>query len=282
MRHLFIILLFLSVCTVADAQSNARSRRMLAVDTIGSLRDIKAAHGQGIMTFGDQSINDRMAAIYRYDTSITAADNGFSIIRPRTGEKGGWRRIMQALSVSLGYGISYDATTNTIKADSNAIETANHAAQTYQPKGAYLTSADITGKKDKSDSTAQAGYVTHFQDDTAKRNEKALIAAKLSLTDTAGRWQPLMALSIYNLPAVTLTQTATTAIAAGIRKVTVSCTGLQVGDRILLTPTASTPAGYGIHDAVCVTAGSMEVSVNGPLLAIGSSYSFICKVTVFR
>lgn len=80
---------------------------------------------------------------------------------------------------------------------------------------------------------------------------------------------------------VTLSQTASIAIALGPRTVTVS-TNCATGDRLLLTPVNAMPAGYMLGDARCVSNGSMAVSLYAPLLAIGASYSIAVKVTVFR
>lgn len=87
---------------------------------------------------------------------------------------------------------------------------------------------------------------------------------------------------ILNLPNVTISQTAGVQLNAGIRQLTVACSGLQVGDRILLTPTAAVPTGYMLGDVVCTTAGQLTVTFTAPLLVIGGSFSITCKVTVFR
>lgn len=82
---------------------------------------------------------------------------------------------------------------------------------------------------------------------------------------------------------VTFGQTAAVIIAAGVRSLTVTgVTGLLAGDRILLTPTADLPAGYGLHDAIATSAGTMVIRFTGPVLAVGASFSITAKVTVFR
>ncbi|MFS0736925.1 collagen-like protein [Sphingomonas sp. 1P06PA] len=87
---------------------------------------------------------------------------------------------------------------------------------------------------------------------------------------------------------VTLAQTATVAIALGIREVTVALAGTVKGGRYLafcdsyrLNGAASVvgrPAGYALIDAVCNTAGQITISLNAPLLAIGNSYALTCSV----
>jgi len=83
---------------------------------------------------------------------------------------------------------------------------------------------------------------------------------------------------------VTLTQSAPLVLlGAGVRKATITgVTGLLAGDRVVLTPTASTPTGYAIGDCVATANGTLEVSFTAPALAIGASFSIPCKVTVFR
>lgn len=322
MRKLFIIL-FILMNLVASAQWKRSPNQ--GVDVVADLRKIQGRHGQQAATAGLMYVDDKKGTRYRYDTTITAADDGINIIRPTGVVKGGWQRIQQIPTINLGWGIKLRTDSVTVDADTSKVATIWNMQNYAQPKGSYATTSqlssfqpigsyvtttkeqndsstlaaliatkqnalgftplqasDITGKKDKSDTTAQSGYVSNYKNDSAKANLRTYTATKLNITDTTNKWQPKMALSIYDLPQVTISQTATIAIAAGIRKVTVSCSGLQVGDRILLTPTASTPTGYGLHDAVCVTTGQMEVTINGPLLAIGASYSFTCKVTVFR
>lgn len=88
--------------------------------------------------------------------------------------------------------------------------------------------------------------------------------------------------SITVLPNITVAETALVAISAGVRKLTVPCTGALVGDRLQVFPTAGSPAGYQFGDAYCLTAGQVVVTLNAPLLAIGASYSIVCKVVAFR
>lgn len=79
---------------------------------------------------------------------------------------------------------------------------------------------------------------------------------------------------VTTLGVVTLTETATLSISAGIRIVTVTLTGAAVGDRIVLTPKDPVPAGYAVHNAYVSAANTLKVSLTAPLLAIGAGYLF--------
>ena len=80
------------------------------------------------------------------------------------------------------------------------------------------------------------------------------------------------------LGTVTVTETAVIALSAGVRKVTVTAPGAVVGGNYLLFPTAATPANYALADVVCVVAGQLQVSVTAPILALGATYSFTCRL----
>lgn len=87
---------------------------------------------------------------------------------------------------------------------------------------------------------------------------------------------------------VTLGQTAAIAIALGIREVTATLAGAVKGQRYIAfcdsyrlnggTSVVGRPAGYAIVDCVCNTDGQVTVSINAPLLAIGSSYALTCSI----
>lgn len=87
---------------------------------------------------------------------------------------------------------------------------------------------------------------------------------------------------------VSLGQTATIAIALGIREISVALAGTVVGARYLAFATSyrlnggavqlGRPAGYALVDCVCNAAGQITVSLNAPLLAIGASYAITCDV----
>jgi hypothetical protein len=85
-----------------------------------------------------------------------------------------------------------------------------------------------------------------------------------------------------------LGQTAAVAINLGIRDVTVAVPNTVVGERYQAfcrsyrlnggTLTNGRPAGYCIIDCACNVAGQITVSINAPLLAIGSSYTLNCDI----
>ena len=85
------------------------------------------------------------------------------------------------------------------------------------------------------------------------------------------------------LGSVVVSQTATVALNLGIREVVVTLNGATVGERYQafcrsyrLATTGSfipgRPAGYTILDCTCNAANQITVSLNAPLLAIGSTY----------
>ena len=87
---------------------------------------------------------------------------------------------------------------------------------------------------------------------------------------------------------VTIGQTAVVAIALGIREVTGALAGAVVGARYAAyavsyrlnggSSVAGRPSGYALVDCVCNTAGQITISLNAPLLAIGSSYAITCDI----
>lgn len=87
---------------------------------------------------------------------------------------------------------------------------------------------------------------------------------------------------------VTLGQTATIAIALGIREVTAALTGVVKGGRYIAfcdsyklnggPSVTGRPSGYAIVDCVCNIDGQITLSINAPLLAIGSSYALTCSI----
>lgn len=82
------------------------------------------------------------------------------------------------------------------------------------------------------------------------------------------------------LGTVTISQNATVALAAGIRRVAItvpSGVGLAAGDPIFLAPTKAID-GYAVHDAIAVSATSINVGLTAPLLAIGASFSIPAKL----
>lgn len=86
-----------------------------------------------------------------------------------------------------------------------------------------------------------------------------------------------------SLGTLTVTQTALVAITAGVRTLTFTgVTGSLAGDDLLLFPTSALPAGYAIHNVRCPTNGTVEVTMTGPLLALGASFSIPCRLVALR
>lgn len=79
---------------------------------------------------------------------------------------------------------------------------------------------------------------------------------------------------------ITIAQTATVALAAGLRTVGVSVPAsmkMKAGDPIIALPT-SRVLGYAIHDAVAVSSTLVSVTMTAPVLALNQSYSLPCKL----
>lgn len=86
------------------------------------------------------------------------------------------------------------------------------------------------------------------------------------------------------LGTVTIAQTATVALTAGIRRVVITVPaslGLTAGDPIVLASTKAID-GYAIHDAIAVSATSINVGISAPLLAIGASFSIPARLFRFN
>ena len=77
---------------------------------------------------------------------------------------------------------------------------------------------------------------------------------------------------------VTITETASIAILAGTRKVTVSAPGAVVGGNYALFPVGATPAGYAIADVVATAANVLQVTMIVPAIVLGGSYSLPCRL----
>ncbi len=80
------------------------------------------------------------------------------------------------------------------------------------------------------------------------------------------------------MPNVTISETAVIAITAGVRKVTVACTGTTTTGNYLVFPISATPTGYALHDCICQSNNFLTISLTAPLLSIGASYSIPCRV----
>lgn len=87
--------------------------------------------------------------------------------------------------------------------------------------------------------------------------------------------------SLVVLGTVAIGQTATLALAAGIRTISVAVTGLVAGENVILQPTSTPPAGYmlGLPTA---RAGVLDVPVFAPAMVINASYSIPARVLAVR
>lgn len=79
---------------------------------------------------------------------------------------------------------------------------------------------------------------------------------------------------------ITIAQTATVALAAGMRTIGVTVPakmGLKVGEPIIAVPTTRV-LGYAVHDAVAVSSTLVSVTMTAPALAIGQKYELPHKL----
>lgn len=76
----------------------------------------------------------------------------------------------------------------------------------------------------------------------------------------------------------TISQTATLALSAGVRTVSVPVAGVVPAGNYMVFASGAVPAGYGIMHATCTTAGTLQVTITAPLLAIGANYSIPVRV----
>jgi hypothetical protein len=87
--------------------------------------------------------------------------------------------------------------------------------------------------------------------------------------------------SLVVLGTVTVAQTATIAIAAGVRTISVSVTGLVAGENVILQPTSTVPAGYMLG-LPAARSGILDVPVYAPAMVINASYSVTARVLAVR
>lgn len=75
------------------------------------------------------------------------------------------------------------------------------------------------------------------------------------------------------LGAITIAQTATVAIQAGVRRLALTipaALGVAAGDSLYVAPTTAV-TGYALHDVVAVSPTSLNIGLSGPLLALGAA-----------
>lgn len=80
------------------------------------------------------------------------------------------------------------------------------------------------------------------------------------------------------LATVTLTESSLITLALGIRRVTVAVAGATVGGNYLPFPVNALPAGYGLVDAICATAGQITFGILVPVISVLGSYSIPVRV----
>lgn len=80
---------------------------------------------------------------------------------------------------------------------------------------------------------------------------------------------------------IVLTQSATVAIQAGVRRVeiaTPAAWGVKAGDNLLAFPVSVPNGSYGVMDVIAIGANTVSVALIAPLLAIGANYAIPCRL----
>jgi len=115
----------------------------------------------------------------------------------------------------------------------------------------------------------------------AKKDGTGFASAALLKAYLDGEFAKAPASSNTLLGTVTVAETATIAILAGVRKVTVAVPpayGVVTGGNYLLFPTGATPVGYALADVVATAANTLQVTVTTPAIVLGGSYSIPCRL----
>ncbi len=87
------------------------------------------------------------------------------------------------------------------------------------------------------------------------------------------------------LGTLTVTETATVAITAGLRRVTVTTPAswnVKVGDDLVFAPVSLPTGNYAVHNAVVTAANTVQLVLTVPALALLGSYSIPCRVRRFN
>jgi hypothetical protein len=88
----------------------------------------------------------------------------------------------------------------------------------------------------------------------------------------------------FILGTVTLAESATVAISAGTRRLTITTPtawNVVAGQNLLLFPVSVPSGGYATHDVIATAANIISVGLTAPLLAIGASYSIPARLARF-
>lgn len=83
------------------------------------------------------------------------------------------------------------------------------------------------------------------------------------------------------LGTITLSETATVAITAGTRRITVttpSAWGVAAGQNLLIFPVSVPNTAYATHDVIATAANTLSIGLTAPLLAVMASYTIQCRL----
>lgn len=84
--------------------------------------------------------------------------------------------------------------------------------------------------------------------------------------------------AVAYLGTVAVAETLGSSFAGGMRQVSVSWSGIDAGDALLILPAAALAADYGIVGAVGDGSGTLQVTLITPALSSGDSYSIPCRI----
>lgn len=83
------------------------------------------------------------------------------------------------------------------------------------------------------------------------------------------------------LGTISISETATVAITAGARRITVttpSAWGVTTGQNLLIFPVSVPSGAYATHDVIATSANTLSIGVTAPLLAVMASYTIQCRL----
>lgn len=83
------------------------------------------------------------------------------------------------------------------------------------------------------------------------------------------------------LGTLNVSETATVALTAGARRVTISTPstwGVVTGQSLLIVPVSIPTGNYAVHDVAVKSDNTISVGVTAPLLSVGMSYTIPCRV----
>jgi len=147
---------------------------------------------------------------------------------------------------------------------------------TFPPAAHSHPWGEVTGKPN---TFPPAAHSHAFADITDKPSAYPPSAHGHTIADVQGLQTALDAQAAKNnvlLGTVNIAETGLTLLALSVRRVTINVTGAVVGGNYNVYPVNAVPAGFGIVDAVCTTAGQITFGMLVPLIT--GNYSIPVRV----